>query len=97
MPALFARRHLATQVGCSPSALRRVMQTLEATILETAATWEKDAVATGEEREIIGAVDETFVQRMLLVCIDLVRGSLLFEEVAEDRTSDTWDALAETR
>src|SRR4029453_8992264 len=44
MSEFFARLHLATQVGCSPSALRRVMQTLEATILETAATWEKDGV-----------------------------------------------------
>ena len=64
---------------------------------ETTEAWERDGVAAGAMREMIGAVDETFVQRMLLVCIDLVRGSLLFEEVAEDRTSDTWDALAETR
>src|SRR5882724_10883666 len=47
MHEFFARLHLATQVGCSPSALRRVMQTLEATILETAATWEKNGVAMG--------------------------------------------------
>src|SRR5215470_19675504 len=62
MHEFFTRLHLATQVGCSPTALRGVMQTLEATILETAAPWERDGVATGEGREIIGAVDETFLE-----------------------------------
>jgi hypothetical protein len=74
MQAFFARLHLATQVGCSPSALRSVRQTLEATILETAATWEKKEVARGEEREIIGAVDETFLEQMVLVFMDLPTG-----------------------
>lgn len=58
--ALFARLHLETQVGCSASALRGVMQALEAALLETAAAWEKDGQTRGEVREIIGAVDETF-------------------------------------
>src|SRR2546428_4354542 len=56
----FMRLHLATQVGCSPSALRGVMQALEAALLETAEAWEQDGCAGGEMREIIGAVDETF-------------------------------------
>jgi hypothetical protein len=73
------------------------MQALEAAILETTEAWERDGVATGEMREIIGAVDETFLQRMLLVFIDLVSGSLVFEEVAEHRTYETWYALVETR
>jgi hypothetical protein len=34
---------------------------------------------------------------MMLVCIDLVSGYLVFEEVAEDRTYDPWDSLVETR
>ena len=35
--------------------------------------------------------------RELLVCMDLISGYLLFEEVAEDRTSATWYALVEAR
>ena len=58
----FARLRLEAQVGCSPSALRGVMQTLEATLVETAAAWEQEGVAAGEVREIIGAVDETFLE-----------------------------------
>src|SRR6516162_9366409 len=87
---LFGRLHLETQVGCSPSALRSVMHTLERLILDTTAAWEQEGIAHGEIRPIIGAVDETFLQRMMLVFMDLASGYLLMEEVAVDRTYDTW-------
>ena len=50
-----------------------------------------------ERRPVIGAVDETFLERMMPVFMDLVSGYLLFEEVAEDRSYDTWHALVEAR
>src|SRR5499433_3652565 len=40
----FSRLRLAAHVGCSPSAWRTVMHTLERLILETAATWEKEGI-----------------------------------------------------
>jgi Family of unknown function (DUF6399)/IclR helix-turn-helix domain len=86
----FGRLHLETHVGCSPSALRSVLQRLERIILDTAAAWEQAGIAHGEIRPIIGAVDETFLQRMMLVFMDLASGYLLMEEVAADRTYDTW-------
>jgi uncharacterized protein DUF6399/IclR-like helix-turn-helix domain-containing protein len=86
----FGRLHLEAHVGCSPSALRHVMHTLERIILDTAAAWEQEGVAHGEIRPIIGAVDETFLQRMMLVFMDLASGYLLMEAVAVDRTYDTW-------
>jgi hypothetical protein len=73
------------------------MQALEPMLLETAAAWEREGIAAGEGRPIIGAVDETFLERMMLVFMDLVSGYVLFEEVAEDRTYTTWYALVETR
>lgn len=97
MSEFFARLHLETQAGCSPSALRQVMQTLEAALLETAEAWEQAGCAGGERREIIGAVDETFLERMMLVCLDLPTGYLILETVAEDRTFATWQALLEER
>ena len=93
----FGRRRLETHLGCSPSALRGMMQALEHAILETAEGWEHAGRAEGEVRPIIGAVDETFLERMMLVFMDLVSGSLLFEEVAEDRSYDTWHALVTAR
>jgi hypothetical protein len=93
----FTRLRLETQMGCSPSALRGVIQAVEAAILATTAAWEHDGVAAGEMRKIIGAVDETFLERMMLVCMDLASGYLVCEEVATDRTYDTWHALVKAR
>ena len=93
----FGRLHLETQVGCSPSALRGMMEELERVILETAAAWEGAGVARGKTRPIIGAVDETFLERMMVVFMDLVSGYLVGEEVADDRTYETWYTLVEAR
>jgi Family of unknown function (DUF6399) len=73
------------------------MQALEQAILEMATAWEQDGIAHGETRPIIGAVDETFLERMLLVFMDLASGYLLLEEAAEDRTYDTWYARVKAR
>src|ERR671914_900476 len=90
LSAFFSHLHVEAHVGCSPSALRHVMYTLEHLILETSAAWEQEGIAHGEIRPVIGAVDETFLQRMMLVFMDLATGYLLMEEVAEDRSFDTW-------
>jgi hypothetical protein len=91
------RLRLDSHVGCSPSALRTVMHMLERLLLETAAAWEKDGIAHGEIRPVIGAVDETFLQRMMLVFMDLATGYLLMEEVTADRSFDTWYDRANDR
>ena len=85
----FGRLRLEAHVGCSPSALRCVMHTLERLLLETAGAWEKEGIAHGEIRPVIGAVDETFLQRMMLVFMDLATGYLLMEEVSADRSFAT--------
>jgi hypothetical protein len=93
----FSRLRLEGYVGCSPSALRSVIHTLERLLLDTAAAWEKEGIAHGEIRPVIGAVDETFLQRMILVFMDLATGYLLMEEVAADRSYDTWFDRANAR
>ena len=93
----FGRLRLEAHIGCSPSALRRVMEALEAVLLETAATWEHDGAAAGESRPIIGAVDETFLERMMLVFMDRASGSVLAEEVAADRSDAPWYAVVKAR
>jgi len=74
LSAFFSRLRLEGHVGCSPSALRTVMHTLERLSVESAAVWEKDGIAHGEIRPVIGAVDETFLQRLMLVFMDLATG-----------------------
>src|SRR2546425_3231123 len=93
----FVRLHLERHMGCSPSALRSMMEELARVILETAEAWEGEGVAGGETRPIIGAVDETFLERMMVVFMDLVSGYLVVEEVANDRTYETWYTLVEAR
>lgn len=70
----FSHLRLDAQIGCSPSALRSVMHRLERHVLDTTAAWEEEGIAYGEIRPIIGAVDETFLQRMMLVFMDLATG-----------------------
>jgi len=86
-----------TQVGCSPSALRGVMEALVDTIVETTQGWEQDGVAGGEVREIIGAVDETFLEQMILRLPGCAHRYIVQEEVADDRTYATWKALVDER
>ena len=93
----FGHLHLEAHVGCSPSTLRSVMHTLERIILDTAAAWEQEGVTHGEIRPIIGAVDETFLQRLMLVFMDLASGYLVMEEAAVDRTYATWHDFVTAR
>ena len=77
------RLGLQSQIGCSPSALRHLMQLLEQAIVETTQEWEREGITQGQIGPIIGAVDETFLQCMMLVFMDLASGYLLIEEPAE--------------
>jgi hypothetical protein len=90
MSAFFACLRLEQHVGCSPSTLRAVMEQLEALILETTEGWEREGITQGQIGPIVGTVDETFLQRLMLVFMDLVSGYVLLEEVADDRTYETW-------
>jgi hypothetical protein len=93
----FTHLHLETHLGCSPSALRSVMQTLEQAIRDTTAAWEREGIAEGEVRPVIGAVDETFLSRMMRVFMELVSGYILLEETASDRSYETWKGVVQAR
>ena len=56
------------------------MQGLEPILLETGHAWEQNVTVGGEVPAIIGAMDETFLEPLLLVCLALPRGKLLLEE-----------------
>ena len=61
------------------------MQAAEAAIHAAIPVWEHARVAAGVRRELMGAVDATFLPRRRLVCIDLVSGSLSVAEGAAKR------------
>jgi Family of unknown function (DUF6399) len=93
----FARLRLQTQGGCSPTALRGVMQTWEGVLLEIAQAWEQDGTAHGEVREILGAVAETFLAPMMLVFLAVPTRYIVWEATAEDRRYATWKAWVDAR
>jgi Family of unknown function (DUF6399) len=95
--AFFACLHLEQHVGCAPSTLRAVMDKLETLILETTEAWEREGIAEAQMGPMVGAVDETFLPRMMLVFMDLVSGYVLLEETADDRTFKTWYDRVSTR
>jgi hypothetical protein len=66
-------------------------------LLETAATGEQNGCADGEVRESIGAVEETVLERMRLICLALRTGYLLLAKGAADRPYATWQAWVEER
>jgi hypothetical protein len=92
-----SRLRLEGDGGCSPSALRSVIHTLERLLLDPAAAWEQEGIAHGERRPVIGAVDDTFLPRMMLGFLDWATGSLLMAEGAADRRDAPWFARANAR
>ena len=97
MRALFACLHLEPQVGGAPSTLRAVMEPLAPLIVETTEALEREGIAQGPMGPMVGSVDATFLERMMLVCMDLVRGDIVCEEGADDRTSETWSGRVKAR
>ena len=93
---VFSRLRLEGHVGCSQRPAKRHPHP-ERLLLDTAAAWEKEGIAHGEIRPVMGAVDETFLQRMMLVFMDLATSYVLLEEVAADRSYDTWFDRANER
>jgi len=97
LSAFCGRLRLDAHVGGSPSALRTLRHMLERLLLETAAVWETAGLAHGEIRPVLGAVDETFLQRMMLGCMDLATGYVLMEAGAAERSCDPWFNRANER
>jgi hypothetical protein len=97
MRAFFACLRLEQHVGCSPSTVRAVMEQLTRLILATTEAWEREGIAQGQIGPIVGSVDATFLERMMVVCMDLVSGYVLLEEVADERTYETWYARVTAR
>ena len=97
MSAFFTCLHLEQHLGCSPSTLRTVMDKLETLVLERTEAWEREGIAEAQMGPIVGAVDATFLQHLMLVFMDLVSGYVLLEETADDRGYETWHDRVSTR
>ena len=90
MSEFFHRVRLERYLAVSPSARRSLRPPMEGVILAYQAEQEQRLGQTECRLEIIAGADETFFDQVVLVMMDLVSGYLVLEEVADNRTYDTW-------
>ena len=87
---------LDTHIGVSPTPIRTRLSQLQDAIIRFQKEVEqnyKDAF-----KEVIGAADETFFcNALILVFMDLSSGYLILEDIADDRSFDTWFEMLEPR
>jgi len=87
--------HLERHVGCSASALHRLRDAFETTLLAYPPEQLRSLVAFDRRIEICAGADETFFEHPILVLMDLVSGYIVLEEPAPDRSYATWHERAE--
>jgi AcrR family transcriptional regulator len=86
---------IQTHVGISATALRGVQKRLEKKIIEYGQVHQAQGVEAGGAQEIVGGVDETFFEQMVLVMLDLPSGYLIMEEFSGRRSFKSWQEKAE--
>ncbi|MBF0460682.1 MAG: hypothetical protein HQL87_04725 [Magnetococcales bacterium] len=94
----FKRSRLDKQFGASPTSIQTMIKRIESLFAIYQNEQEEKQRQTGKSREVIIGGDETFFARfMVLVLMDLPSGYLIMEEVATDRSYDTWKEKAKKR
>lgn len=88
----FKQLNIDTHVAVSPTSLRKQLREMEQLLSTFQTLCETEAAQqTDQSRPITAAADETFFGAlMMLVMMDLSSGYLLLEDIADDRTFDTW-------
>ncbi len=98
LSVFFHQIRLAEQFGASPTAILSMIKKIEDLLVTYQKMQEEDQQRTGAPRDVIVGGDETFFRDLLiLVLVDLPSGYLLLEEVAADRSYETWEKKAQER
>jgi len=92
----FKMLRLHTHIGVSPSPIRAKLTQLQDSIIRFQEEVEQNYKDVF--KEVIGAADETFFgNALILVFMDLSSGYLMLEDIADDRSFDTWLKTLEPR
>ncbi len=98
LSSFFKRIRLEKHVGSSPTALLNQIRRLECLLSDYQQVHEEQQRQSGICRDVVAGGDETFFKDlMMLVLMDLPSGYLLMEEVAEERSYETWNERAQNR
>jgi transcriptional antiterminator len=77
--------------GVSETTILKIIREVEGIILEYKEAVEADISNKVEDIKVILGVDETWFDKMYLVCQELSSGYLFFEEDSDKRDAQTWD------
>lgn len=82
--------------GASPTSIQTMIRRMECLFVTYQQDNEEQQRKTGTPRDVIVGGDETFFHKlMVLVLMDLPSGYLLMEEMAENRSYETWKEKAQ--
>ncbi len=84
---------LKSQIGISPTALRRLEVQMRSQILAYGEQQHQEVKLTNSQLEIVAGADETFFPGMngiILVLMDLVSGYIILEKKTSNRKYQTW-------
>lgn len=82
---------LDKHAGISQKTILKIIRRVEALILEYKEAVEQDIREKAESVKLILGVDETWFDKMYLVCMDLSSGYLFLETASEQRDAQSWD------
>ena len=78
--------------GVSETTILKIIKRVEALILSYKEAVESEMVEKVAEIKLILGVDETWFDKMYLVCQELSSGYIFVEDESEKRDADTWDS-----
>ncbi len=87
----FEMLNLGSHLAVSETTVLKIIKEIEALILKYNDAKTNEIKTNVQEIELILGVDETWFDKMLLVCQELQSGFIFCEESAKDRSSKTWD------
>jgi len=93
--AFLKELRLQRHLGISTTALKGVRKQLEKHIIEYGRVHQDQGAKASGPRQMVGGVDETFFEQMVLVMLDLPSGYLIMEEFSGQRTFKSWQEKTE--
>ena len=93
LKSYFEMLNIGSHLAISETTVLKIIKEIEKLILQYNEFKTKEIKSKVKEIELILGVDETWFDKMLLVCQELQSGFIFCEESADDRSAATWDKL----
>lgn len=88
----FELLELDRYTGVSETTILKIIKRVEELILAYKKAVESELLEKAADIQVILGVDETWFDKMYLVCQELSSGYIIFEEESEKRDAATWDS-----